>query len=298
MELRHLRYFVAVATDLHFSRASRRLHVAQPALSRQIRDLENELGVALLHRNSHSVRLTDAGRAFLERVTLILQSVNEATDAARRAASGDAGRLTIAFIGALTHEFLPQLLQGFRREFPGVDLRLNEVSPALQLEEIAAGRLDVGFVGMTDGAQSARIQVETLFDEPLVVALPTDHAFASRTTVALERLADERWLITARRHESPESHWLLGICRQLGFEPTRLMEVDRAPTVLNYIAAGYGVSAFPRQIAKLPAPGVTFVAVPRSTPRYRYSIAWQGEDASAATRQFLDFARRLAAASR
>jgi DNA-binding transcriptional LysR family regulator len=263
-------------------------------LSRQVRDLEAEIGMPLLIRDSHHVGLTESGRVFLERARSILDSTDEAVQAARRAAAGEIGRLSVGFIGSLTHEFLPLLLQRYRTANPGIELRLSEIGPARQIDEINAGRLDVGFIGMAETTGESELEIECLFEEPLVASLPADHRFASRKSVSLESLRGDRWLVTARRHDSLEGHWLLAICRALSFEPALLMEVDRAPTVLNYIAAGYGISAFPRQISKLPAPGVVFVAVPPETPKYRYSVAWRRTEASAATVRFLDLARILA----
>ncbi len=294
MELRHLRYFVAVAEERGFSRAARRLHVAQPALSRQVRELEEELGVRLLHRDSHSVRLTESGEIYLERCRSILDQVSRAGDEVRRAARGEIGKLSVAFIGSLGHELLPLVLQRFRQHHPEVLLELHETSPGDQLEQLKEGRLDVGFVGMADSPPGGSVEVETLLEEPLVVALPADHPLASRTRLRLDDVRTERLLLTARRTTPVAHHWLIHLCRETGFEPRVTMEVDRAPTVLNYIAAGFGVSIFPETISRHPAPGVVFVPTAPGTPRYRFCLAWQAVTASEVVRRFLRIAREVA----
>ncbi|MFQ3577487.1 MAG: LysR substrate-binding domain-containing protein [Verrucomicrobiia bacterium] len=294
MELRHLRYFIAVAEERGFSRAARRLRVAQPALSRQVRDLEEELGVRLLHRDSHAVSLTASGEIFLERSRSVLQQLSQAREEAGRAARGEIGKLSVAFIGSLGHELLPLVLQQFRRRHPEVLLELHETSPGEQLEQLKEARLDVGFVGMADPPPGGNVEVETLLEEPLVVALPADHPMATRKRLRLDDVRTERFLLTARRATPVAHHWLIHLCRETGFEPRVTMEVDRAPTVLNYIAAGFGVSIFPETIARNPAPGVVFVPTASGTPRYRFCLAWRASAASEVVRRFLDIAREVA----
>jgi DNA-binding transcriptional LysR family regulator len=296
MELRHLRYFVGVAEELNFSRASARLRVAQPALSIQVKNLETELGVRLLERSSHHVALTAAGEVFLQKSRLILTAADEAMGAARRAHHGEVGRLAIGFIGSISHELLPQLLQAYRLQYPGVELSLQEVAPRQQVDDLLAGSLDVGFVGMAFADLNPGLEVEVLAREPLVAALPTEHPLSHAKSISLARLAQERFILTSPRNAPVFNDWLIGLCRKAGFVPQVAREVDRATTVLNYIAAGFGISIFPGQVAQLPAPGVSFVPLAKSVPSYPYTMAWKKGRTDGPVAQFLRVARTVARA--
>lgn len=298
MELRHLRCFAAIAEEGGFSKAARRLCVAQPALSRTIRDLEGEIGARLFERDGRPVRLTGAGEVFLDRARLVLAEAARAVEEARRAAAGEAGRLSVAFIGTLGQEYLPGLLQSYRERVPGVALELHEMSPGEQLLRLSDGTVDVGFLGMADEEPGAPLRIECLFEEPLVAAVPAGHRLAKRRSLDLSLLKGEPFLLTARRQSPAYNHWLLGLCRKAGFEPEIVREVDRAATVLTFIAAGFGVSVFPAQIARHPVPGVAFIPSAPDTPRYRYCVGSRRADQSEAARLFLELARSRAAALR
>lgn len=293
MELRHLKYFVAVAEELNFSRAAIRLRVAQPALSKQIRDLERELEVKLLERSSHHVAMTAAGEAFLDRSRRILGESEEAVQAARRAHRGETGTLGIGFIGSISHAILPKILQSYRHDYPEVDLNLSELGPAEQVEAILSRSMDVGFLGMAQARKIPDLQVEVLAEEDLMAAFPSGHEMASMKEIPLKALRKERFILTSRRNAPLFNEWLVELCHKAGFAPEIIREVDRAPTVLNYIAAGEGVSVFPAEIAKSAAPGVKFVPLAR-LPKYRYCMAWRKGEEAGALQQFVETARRMA----
>jgi DNA-binding transcriptional LysR family regulator len=293
MEWRQLRYFAAVAGELSFRKAAALLHVAQPALSRQVRLLEEDLGVRLLERSSHHVALTPAGEVFLDRCRALLREWPETVAATRRAARGETGRLSIAFIGSIGHHLLPRLLQTYRRTFPSVDLALHELRPDEQIADILGGRLDLGFVGMA--FDHPDLHVETLAEDRLVAALPADHPLARRKTLPLGALAQERFVLTSPRHAPYFNAWLAGLCRVEGFVPLVVREADRATTVLNYLAAGQGVSIFPAPVARYPVPGVVFVPLDRKVPPYRYAMAWnKKEPVGGPLGRFVEMARALA----
>jgi len=294
MELRHLRYFLAVVEESGFSRAARRLRVAQPTLSRQIQDLEEEIGFRLLDRDTHGVAATGAGRRFAARASEILDAVRQAVAEAGRVARGESGMLSIGFVGSLGHELLPRIFRQCRVEMPDVALDLHEMSPGEQIERLQTGRLDLGFIGMAEPDPTKELMIETLLEENLVVALPEGHPLAIRDRLGFSDIRDERFVLTARRNTPVYNHWLTGLCRESGFEPTVAMEVDRAPTALNYIAAGYGVSVFPEQIARQPAPGVVFIRTTPGTPRYRYCLARKGGAGGEVVARFCKLARRVA----
>src|SRR5215470_7289796 len=170
MELRHIRYFVTVAQELHFGRAAARVHIAQPSLSRQIRDLEAELGLQLFERNRRRVSLTAAGTTFFEEAQLLLARTADAVTAARAAARGERGRLRIAYIPSVVLGGLPEIIRSFRARLPGVEVQLEEMPPAQQIEALRAGRVDVGFA--RGPVADAGLATETVFEEPLIAALP------------------------------------------------------------------------------------------------------------------------------
>src|SRR4051795_636425 len=183
MELRHLRYFIAVAEELHFRRAAERLHMSQPPLSQQIRQLEEEIGAQLLSRNQRKVELTAAGVAFLERAREILDSVEDAARQARRVQRGEGGRLAVGFVGSAMYSFVPELLRAFRDHAPDITLRLQELGTSEQLRQLEDGRLDVGFVRLPRARPE--LTFETVLEEPVVAALPDTHRLAQRSLLTL-----------------------------------------------------------------------------------------------------------------
>ncbi len=274
MELRHLKTFLTVAEELHFSRAAKRLHVAQPALSRTISDLEFEMGVQLLSRNSRGVTLTEAGEVFLKRVRRILSDTREAVGEAQARARGETGTLRIGFIGTLSHALLPNLLQIYRAQFPAVELALRELGPTQQRQEILAGNLDCGFIGLGFSQRDPELETVIAGEESLQVALPGQHRFAKRKSLRLIDLKQEKFYFTARVNAPVFNPWLIGLCRDAGFEPMIALEVERSATVLNYVAAGFGVAIFPSQIAQIATSGVQFIRLSGKLPRYQYHLAW------------------------
>ncbi len=298
MELRHLRYFVATAEELNFRRAAERLHVAAPALSVQIRQLEEEVGVELLERDKHHVALTAAGRVFLECSHRILRAVDEAVRAAGRAARGETGQLVIGFIAQLSYEWLPNVLRSFRVRVPNVAITLTELTPTRQIEELVARRLDLGIIGLGLPDPHEELQVEVMSAEPLVVALPHDHPLAGSYRLTLADLAKERFIFTARTDSPAYTPWLLGLCYQAGFEPNIALEADRSPSAVNYVAAGFGVAIFPAQIGRLNMPTVRFVPLDDATPKYQLCVAWRKDNKLPALERFLATARTVVAARR
>ncbi len=298
MELRHLRYFAAVAEELNFRRAAERLHVAQPALSAQIRHLEEELGARLLDRDRHHVALTAAGKVFLEHSQHVLRAAGEAVRAAGRAARGETGRLSIGFIAQLSYEWLPNVLRSFRRQFADVEITLTELTPTRQIEELVARRLDLGIIGLGLPEAHEELEVAVMSEERLAVALPLDHPLARRRTLALGELAREKFIFTARADAPAFSPWLMALCSRAGFEPGIALEADRSPSALNYVAAGFGVAIFPAQIGRLAMPSVRFVPLDRATPRYQLCAAWRRDNRTPALERFLTTARSESAAAR
>lgn len=291
MELRHLRTFLAVAEELNFSRAARRLHVAQPALSRTIADLEAEMEVRLLDRNTHGVALTDAGALFLDRVRRILDDTKEAVTQAQRRSRGETGTLRVGFIGTLSHSLLPKLLQAYRTEYPGVDLVLSELGPTAQREKILSGHLDCGFIGFAVDSAEPGLDTFVVAEDALVAALPEKHALSSREAIRLADLKNEAFYLTSQANAPVFNPWLVQLCQKAGFEPQIARETDRAATVLNYVAAGFGVSLFPSRLAMLATPGVRFLPLKGRLPKYQYKFAWMPGNSNRALAEFAKVVR-------
>src|SRR3981081_2547491 len=207
MELRHLRYFIAVAEELNFTRAAANLHVAQSAVSAQIRSLEEAVGVPLFERSSRRVDLTAAGRVFLDGTRATFAGLDEVTRHVRRVGRAEAGELAIGFIGSQSHEWLPQVLRRFRKKYPAVDVTLTELVPAQQMEALLLHRLDVGIIGVIDGKSPPGIQIESIAEERPVAAVPSDHPFAHRESLRLEELKSEPFVFTSRENAPSYRPW-------------------------------------------------------------------------------------------
>ncbi|MBV8282867.1 MAG: LysR family transcriptional regulator [Candidatus Eremiobacteraeota bacterium] len=292
MELRHLRYFVAVAEELNFRRAAKRLHISQPPLTTQLQQLEEEIGAKLLERDSHHVALTAAGNVFLRSCRQLLRDADTAAQAARRAAGGETGQLAVGFIASLAHGIVPNLLRDYRRRFPEVELILAEMDTSQQLEELRERRLDVGLMGASLPLENAELESVVIAQEPLIAALPEDHSLAQRRTLQLAELAREKFVLASRQNASGYNGWLIRICENAGFEPQIAREsYRRTTTVLNYVAAGFGVTIVPAQFSRVPTSGIVFVPLARRTPLYRYSAVWHRDARTPVLETFITAAR-------
>jgi DNA-binding transcriptional LysR family regulator len=290
MELRHLRYFKAVANELNFTRAASRLRVAQSAVSSQIQDLENELGVVLLERSRRRVTLTAAGEAFVEASERILRSVEDASRQARRIGHGEYGTLAVGFIGSQSHEWMPRVLKRFRAKYPEVEVTLMEIHPSQQLEALLARTLDVGLVGPISGKPPPGLRLECFSEEWPFVGMPNDHRFARLPKVALAQLKDEPFIFTSEKNSPNYRSLIARMCEQAGFVPKVVQEVDRARTGVQYVAAGFGISIFAEHISRLPAPGVRFVPLSPPVQKMRYGIAWR-KGAEEVVARFVEYAK-------
>ena len=291
MEFRHLRYFVAVAEELSFTRAAAVLHVAQSAVSAQIRFLEGSIGVTLLERNSRRVELTGAGRTFLQGAKKLLFDLEEIARQTRRIGQAETGQLAIGFIGAQSHEWMPLVLRRFRQKYPDVEVTLTEMVPSAQLEALLTHRLDLGVVGAIDGNPPAGLQVECIVEEEPLVGVPSDHVLANRPFVRLQQLKGEGFILTSRENAPSYRSWLGRLCQQAGFTPRVVQEVDRARTGVQYVAAGFGISIFGEHICRQPAPGVKFIPLRPSGQRIRYGVAWRKEPSEPLVHRFIEYTK-------
>ena len=257
MELRHLRYAIAVADELHFARAARRLHIAQPPLSQQIKALEDELGVRLFDRSHRRVALTDAGRAFIAEAKKTIASAEHAAEAARRAARGELGRLAIGYVASVAYELLPAIIRAFRKRAPDVSLSLAELGSAEQSRALAAGTLDVGLVRRPPPVEPG-LTGTVVRKEPIVVALPRDHALATLRVLRVRDLQREPFVIFPVRPRPSWADVAIDLCRRAGFEPRIAQEAVEMAPALSLVAAGMGVALVPGPMRAMRLPGVVF----------------------------------------
>jgi len=295
MQMRHLECFLAVAEELHFTRAAQRLHLSQPPLSRHIKELEQELGVTLFQRTRRNVTLTDAGRTYQQRVHAVLSQLEHAREEAQRIQRGEMGTLTIGFVGALTYEFLPALLRRYRARMPNVQLNLRDLVPAEQIEALTAGRIDVGFAGILPDDCGAEVAHRVLRRERMVAALPDGHVLAKRRNIPLEALADEPWVLIERKISPTYDRFIRRLCAEAGFAPRIEHEAARAQAMLGLVAVGLGVTIVPEMIARLPAPGLIFRPLQQRLI-YEHVVIWRAIAVSSLVRAFLDALPRSTAA--
>jgi DNA-binding transcriptional LysR family regulator len=288
MELRHLRYFVAVAEELSFTRAAEHLRVAQPAISVQVRRLEDELGVALLDRSRRTVRLTEAGEVLLGEARRLLASVEQTERLVRRTGTGAVGRLTVGFVPSAANETLPPLLRGFAAAHPGVELTLREMAPDDLVRALHEGRIDVAFLYLP--LDDPALDQAVVARESFVAALPRDHALAAGQRVDVARLAGERFILPAR-HGMPSLHaQVLDICREAGFTPQAAQDdVWLVQTIVGLVAAGAGVALVPESARALRRRGVVYRPLRGRTPHeVELAAVWRRDERRAAPRRFLE----------
>ena len=295
MELRHLRYFVAVAEELHFGRAAERLHIAQPPLSRQIRDLERELGTPLFARVPRGVELTPAGRAFLPEARLTLAQAERAQRTAQRAAQGEIGRLRVGFVEAATYSgVLPEVLGFFRTHLPNIGLSLFELTSPEQVEAFRDGRIDVGILHTPPPDAESWLLVQPVYTDPLVVALPQGHRLAERRRLALGELAAEPFVLPPRPFAPAIYDEVIARCRAAGFSPRVVQEAVAWHTLVGLVGAGVGVAFVPRSLAQIHRPGDAYRPVRDLAVELGMSVVWKKGDRSPVRERFVTALRAVA----
>jgi len=290
MELRHLRYLVAVAEELHFGRAAIRLHISQPPLSQQIRQLEEELGVKLFDRTKREVRLTEAGKRIVNEAHQVLSQVEHFARVAAHAGEGAIGRLSVAGPGGV-NEILVGALQVFAKRYPAVRIELQFMNTGFQIEALREGRIDVGFLNQP--VNDANLVLETVRTEPLWIALPKGHRLARINRVPLKELADEQFILFARRG-SPGLHDLITTaCRNAGFSLNVVHEVDNIIASLMLVTAGLGLAFCTPSMQKL-WPDIVFRPLQAGAPQVGYAVAFRQGAQSPVLESFLRVVRQTA----
>jgi DNA-binding transcriptional LysR family regulator len=286
VELRHLRYFVAVAEELHFGHAAHRLGIVQPALSKQIVALERELGVKLFIRSKRNVSITEAGQALYFEARDILQRVDHATDSAKLTDSGALGSLAIGFIGPAMGNILPSLVRAHRSRVPGMHFRLHEMTSGPMIQQVRDGILDAGFI-RPFGHDDA-LEIKTVWSEPFAIAMVDDHRLAQRDVVDLADAADETFVLVSREGSPGLFDVCLALCQSYGFSPLEIQEGNTGGAMFGMVAAGLGVTLVPMSAAVVPWPGVAFRPLTRSEPQLALAVAYRRDNRSAALSSFLE----------
>jgi DNA-binding transcriptional LysR family regulator len=248
LELRHLRYAVAVADTLHFGHAAERLHISQPPLSQQIRQLEEELGVQLFQRTKRHVQLTKPGEMFIQEARIILAQAEHAARVAERVGGGEAGQLIVAVAGPADSQFFIDVFRLFAKRHPTVRIALRNMSSAEQVDAIREGRIHAGF--LVPPADDPALTTETVINQPIAIALANDHPLARRAYVPLSALAAERHIMFARHLGPHFFDAIVSACRESGFTLNVVHEVDNVHTACALVAAGLGVCLVPAGIGE------------------------------------------------
>lgn len=288
MELRHLRYFLAVAEELHFGRAALRVRIAQPPLSQQIRKLERELGVALFNRSKRRVELTPAGRAFQEEARRVLALAERAARTAQRAGRGETGNLAIGFVPSADLDVLPRVLRAWRTRFPNVEFELHSLLPAAQVDALRAGRIDVGFVRVP--IDDTGLVVESIQREPLLAVLPRAHRLARVPRVRLADFASDTMLLFPRYIAPGYYDVFIKACRRAGFTP-RILHPGSMQTNLALVSAGLGVTLLPASIRSLRRTGVVYRPLAPPVPQVEMAVAYRRDERSAVLHAFVEVLR-------
>jgi DNA-binding transcriptional LysR family regulator len=290
LELRHLRYFIAVAEELHFGRAANRLHIAQPPLSQQIRRLEEIIGHRLLERTSRSVALTSAGRAFLDRARRTLAKVHEDLSAVRAVGRGEAGSLTVGFVGSAMLTPLPSVLSRYRRTFPNVNLRLYDYVTTDLLQALRNGSVDVGF--LRDGGTHSDLCIQTVWSEPYIAVLSRTHPFARRNYVPLATLGNEPFVFFPRSMGIDAWERTMRLFEPYGFRPQVYQEATQWLIVLRLIGAGLGMTIAPECIREIVDGNVVWRPLRPKGGASTIDIAYRADTAEPIVAAFSALARK------
>lgn len=292
MELRHLRYFVAVAEALSFTKAAQKLRLAQPSLTRQVRNLEEEIGVQLFDRSNNRVALTNEGRLFLFDSKKLLAMCAESVAAVQRMNRAESSQLNIGYVANLHYGLLPATLGAFRKLSPRVALNLFDMSSAEQFEALEGRKIDLGFIGLRPSLSGHDLLSECVARDTILVALPIRHPLARKPKIMLADLASQFFIGMSAKTHPGEREWLLETCQSAGFTGRILQEADGEPTAIQFVADGLGMALMPEQITGLPHEGVVFH--PLSPPLCREStIAWRADNPSKALKNYIEIVKEL-----
>jgi DNA-binding transcriptional LysR family regulator len=290
IELRQLRYFAAVADELHFGRAAAHLHMTQPPLSQAIRALELQLGADLFDRNRRGVALTAAGHALLPEARRLLSQADQLPGLVQRAAVGESGKLTLAFVSSADYSVLPPFLRAYRAAYPQVQITLQEATSDRQLDDLLNGRIDAGLL-IPPLPDKARAELEYLpvLNEPLILAAPAGMVeLRSKRAVNLRKLPPLPLIIFPRMISPGLYDAILAVFREAGITPTIGQEAIQMQTIVSLVSAGMGMALVPQSVSNLQRPGVEYRALAQATPLVETGLAWRRDNRSPVLKGFLD----------
>ncbi len=293
MELRHIRYFVAVAEELNFRRAAERLYMAQPPLSQQIRQLEAEIGTTLFDRSARRVSLTEAGRAFLLDARAILERADSAIARARRIGRGDEGRLRVGFASSAAYDLLPRMVRRFRERYPDVELELTELLGPEQTQALHERRIDVGLAVQPE--PSDEVVLDKVAQLRLIVALPEAHRLTARTKVELKDLDGEPFMRFPRTAGSGFVRFVDRLFQDAGVTPRPAQATEELQTALGLVAAGLGFTLVPESVRSLTREGLVFRELTEPAAKVWLGIASRQDERSPLVPHFLAVAHEAAA---
>lgn len=292
MELRQLNYFIAVAEELHFSRAAKRVNISQPPLSIQIRNLEEELGADLFKRTSRSVELTEAGRYFLNECREILKNIQSAVETTKKIAIGSIGQLEIGTIGPAMDTFLPAIIQDFNRNNPGIVLTIRELITNKQIEYLNSGQIQVGFARIYHH-ELKELSHKIVWREPYVLAVPETHPFMSKRSIFLHELKGQAMIMYPRSVQPLLYDTIVKFCELAGFKPKISQEANTKYTTCALVAAGLGVAIVPESSKKIYREGVNYLPITDSLPMVEFSMVWKQNNDSPVLKRFFKSMSKL-----
>jgi DNA-binding transcriptional LysR family regulator len=288
IELRHLRYFLAVAETLHFSKAAQRIGIAQPPLSQQIKRLEQILGHRLFDRTTRGVKLTLAGQLLAERARTTIEKIHDDLAQVRRLGRGEEGTLTVGFSGSVMFTSLPAAIESFRRRYPKVELRLRELATSAQIGALLEGILDLAF--LRDGDATEGIEMSTLLREPYIAVLPRTHSLVRKRSLRVRDLQGEPFVLFARRMGPLAFDRTIACCERNGFHPRIVQDAPQWPTVVRLVGAGLGVSLAPACVGAVAIPGAVYRAVGK-TCETTIDLGIKAGSVKMLAKNFIDIAR-------
>jgi DNA-binding transcriptional LysR family regulator len=297
MELRHLRYFVAVAEELHFTRAAERLGIKQPPLSLQIRQLEQEIGTLLFRRLTRGVELTESGLLLLEKARDILRDVEKTKLSVQMRARGETGRIRLGFAGATYfNPLIPALVAGYRLKYPQVAISPETDNTPRLIAALNNGEMDLAFIRLAVG-DIAGLGIDLIVEEPMLIVVPAEHHLARKRSVPLAALARETWILHPRPIGPSLYDEIIAACHGAGFSPKIGQEASAIPSAVHLVSAGFGISIVPQSLQQIHAAGIVYVRIRGDRPRAPISLAYRRNDHSAAVRNFVALVKRKSSSS-
>ncbi len=287
MELRHLRYYIVVAEQLHFGRAAKLLNISQPPLSNQIKNLEEEIGVQLLIRNNKEVRITPAGQHFLEAARKCIATLDKEIAFTQRIAQGKEGSISIGFSGTMSFHLIPSIVKDFKRSHPGIDIRLQQLTTHNQIVGLIHGTIDIGF--LVSPIADKRIDNITILEEHFVACLPKSHSLATTNQeVDVSELSNENWVMTPREAGHGYYDAIMALCKNQGFKPNVIQTAQEQQTLVALVAAEMGVTLLPYSATYIKNDHVVYKAI-NSDVKKISSMAWNSNLLTDTARFFIQY---------